>query len=371
VSRPAARVVTPIGVIHVIDTLAVGGAEQMAVNLVNLLPRERYRLHLCTTRREGPLAESVRDDVGRLCLGRTHRFDLTATYRLIEYNQRNEIRLLHAHGTAVFLAAAVCLLPPYPSLVWHDHFGRDLAGRRAWQYRPIVKRVKAIVAVSGPLVRWSQERLRIPPEKVSYVPNFVTVATADGPAPTLPGVPGARLVCVANWREQKDHLTLLHAFEFVLQRMPAAHLFLVGAENDGPYGDQIRRELARQALNGSVSVLGSRSDVPAILAECDVGVLSSVSEGLPLALLEYGLAGLPGVATAVGQCPEVLDHGHAGVLVPPGSAKALGAALLELLESPRRRKVLGEAFRRRVQACYSAGRALSEITRIYDAVLAG
>ena len=200
--------------------------------------------------------------------------------------------------------------PRIPRLVWHDHFGRDLAGRRAWQYRPIVKRVKAIVAVSRPLAQWSKERLRIPPERVSYIPNFVTVATADGPVPTLPGMPGARLVCVANWREQKDHLTLLHAFEFVLQRMPTAHLLLVGAENDGPYGDQIRREIARQALNGSVSVLGSRRDVPAILAECDVGVLSSVSEGLPLALLEYGLAGLPGVATAVGQCPEVLDYGR-------------------------------------------------------------
>ena len=363
---------TPIDVMHVIDTLAVGGAEQVAVNLVNLLPRERYRLHLCTTRREGPLAESVRDDVGRLCLGRIRRFDLTAVYRLIDYNQRHEIRLLHAHGTAVFLAAAVCLRPPHPTLVWHDHFGRDLAGRRAWQYRPIVKRVKAIVAVSRPLAQWSKERLHIPLERVSSIPNFVTVATADGPVPTLPGMPGARIVCVANWREQKDHLTLLHAFEFVLQRMPTAHLLLVGAENDGPYGDQIRREIARQVLNGSVSVLGSRRDVPAILAECDVGVLSSVSEGLPLALLEYGVsAGLPGVATAVGQCPEVLDYGDAGVLVPPGSANALGAALLELLESPHRRKVLGEALRRRVQACYSAGRALSEITRIYDTVLAG
>ena len=87
-----------ISVMQVIDGLAFGGAERMVVNLANLLPRDRFRVHLCSTRNEGPLADQVFPDVGRLMLNRTTRLsEPRAVYELIKYIREHEVRILHCH----------------------------------------------------------------------------------------------------------------------------------------------------------------------------------------------------------------------------------------------------------------------------------
>jgi glycosyltransferase involved in cell wall biosynthesis len=155
----------------------------------------------------------------------------------------------------------------------------------------------------------------------------------------------------------------------VVRDCPEAHLLLAGQTNDHPYKDRVKREIASLGLGGNISILGERHDVPAILRGCDIGVLSSVSEGLPISLLEYGAAGLPAVATEVGQCPDVLDQGRAGIVVPPSSVERLGTALVALLQSPEQRRALGDRFRERVQKTYSAETVTDQICEIYEAVL--
>ena len=90
--------------------------------------------------------------------------------------------------------------------------------------------------------------------------------------------------------------------------------------------------------------MGPRNDVPAILRACRIGVLSSASEGLPLALLEYGKHGLAAVSTAVGQCPEVLDNGYAGVLVPASSPDQFSDAIVGLLDRSRPARAVRRAI---------------------------
>ena len=116
-----------VGVMQITDTLDIGGAEHVAVNLANQLPREQFRSYLCTTRREGPLADQLSHDVGRLCLNRRQRLDFNAIRRLADYVKRHRIAILHAHGSALFVAGAASLLPPHPLVIWHDHFGRYLS----------------------------------------------------------------------------------------------------------------------------------------------------------------------------------------------------------------------------------------------------
>ncbi len=111
-------------VMHVTDTLDAGGMERVAVDLVNLLPRERYSPHLCATRHEGPLADLVEEDVVRLRLARKRRFDAGALRRLIAYIRQNQIQILHAHGPSLFIAKVAALFPPHPAIVWHAHYGR-------------------------------------------------------------------------------------------------------------------------------------------------------------------------------------------------------------------------------------------------------
>ncbi len=358
-----------VAVMHLVDTLAVGGAERMAVNLVNSLPRDRYTAHLCCTRHDGPLGALVATDVVRLTLDRTNRFDVSALARLVAHIREHDVRVLHAHSAAVFAAVLASLAPPHPAVVWHDHYGRSLASRTAWPYRVIARRLSHVIVVNESLAHWARSTLGVRDGRVSYIPNFVAQASEKGAAVDLPGRPDSRVACVANLRPQKDHATLIAAFARVVAAVPEAQLLLMGAESDTSYAVALRHAVDEAGIEHSVSWLGVRDDVAQVLRACSVGVLSSRSEGLPLALLEYGVAGLAAVATHVGQCSDVLDHGQAGVLVPPSDPIQLADALIALLQNEPRRTALGEALRLRVEESYGAPRAVASVSAVYDAVL--
>lgn len=359
-----------VKVLHITDTLYSAGRQRVAVNLANLLQSNRYCSYLCTTRSEGPLEHHVGENVGRLRLARKRKFEISALRRLVAFIQTHQIALLHAHDASLFIAGMASLFPPYPVVVWHDHYGSYAENKRpVWLYRLGATRVSGIIAVSEGLAEWSRSRLRVPAERVWYLPNFVCDTERDRKSPALPGVAGSRIVCVANLRPEKDLLTLLRAMALVIQQVPSAHLLLVGSMRNFGYLDLVRREIAQLRLDHYVSLLGERQDVHAILRSCTIGVLSSAIEAFPLALLEYGAASLPTVATRVGQCAEILNNGRAGMLVPPSSPDQLAKALLALLRSPAQASVLGKQLQLWVQEVYSPSQVIEQIHRIYDAVL--
>src|SRR5439155_2879095 len=214
---------SPLRVIHVIDTLESGGAERVAVNLANLLPRSRYEAHLCTTRAEGVLATLIGDDVSRLRLGRNWRYDLPALMRMTAYIRDHNVEILHAHSAAVFLAALASALPPYPSIVWHLHGGKPAR----WPYWVLARCVRGVITVTESLAVWSRQHLGIPSQRVWHIPNFSVESGVPGEAPDLPGRAGGRVVCVTNIRPEKDHLTLVRALGVVVRQLGTAHLLIV------------------------------------------------------------------------------------------------------------------------------------------------
>jgi glycosyltransferase involved in cell wall biosynthesis len=358
------------GVLHVIDALDAGGAERTAVTLANHTPRDRFTAHLCTTRRSGPLAAALQPGVTHLALERKHRFDPSPVFQLVRYIHDQNIRILHAHGPSLFFAGAASLCHRRPALIWHAHYGRRaLENRLSLPYLAALRMAGAVIAVNETIARWVCSRLRVPKRKVYYVPNPVTAVRASTQPACLPGTPGRRIVCVANFHPDKDHFTLLHAFEMIIREIPDAHLLLAGGPRSQTYFHNLVTDIAARNLGHNLSLLGERMDVPDVLAACDVGVLSSCSEGLPVSLLEYGSAGLAAVATDVGQCAEVLDFGRAGRLVPTGAPEQLAQAVLALLRNSEERSRLARTFHRHVEARYSPEKILSEICAIYDRLL--
>ena len=105
----------------------------------------------------------------------------------------------------------------------------------------------------------------------------------------------------------------------------------------------------------------------AILPRFDIGVLSSNSEGLPLALLEYGQAGLAVITTDVGQCKQVLDD--AGICVPPKDTEAFASALLHLEENPLEAQQKAKTFQDKVREHYGAPSILTEVLSIYAQII--
>jgi glycosyltransferase involved in cell wall biosynthesis len=148
----------------------------------------------------------------------------------------------------------------------------------------------------------------------------------------------AELISVGRLREPKDFMTLARA----LARLERGS-FRASLAGDGPDRAMIEAELARLGLTETVRLLGDRSDVPDLLADADVFVCSSRSEGMPVSILEAMAVGLPVVASAVGGVPEIVEDGRTGLLVAPAAVAALADALARLIDDRALREHMGRA----------------------------
>jgi glycosyltransferase involved in cell wall biosynthesis len=138
---------------------------------------------------------------------------------------------------------------------------------------------------------------------------------------------------------------------------------------DGPEHDNLRNQADRLGIGSRVHLLGQRPDVEDLVADLDVVVFPSLSEGLPIALLEAWCLARPVVATAVGGIPETLSDGENGRLVPPADADALARSVLELLKSPLHAKALGRGGREAALTRHVPGVAATAMIDFYRDVL--
>lgn len=358
-------------VLQLIDSLAIGGAERMSVNLANTLSKKGVGSFLCATRKGGDLEAMVASEVSCLILGKRAPVDLKALWRLAGFVRKNQIDIIHAHSSSFFTAILVKLLTGV-RVVWHDHYGNaELLDKRpikSLRYASVL--FDYVVSVNETLAKWSRKHLLISKNRIAYLPNFAEL-TPTHTNPQLPGEPAKRIVCLANLREQKDHMTLLRAFNTFHKQHPDWHLLLVGEDRNDAYSASLKAYIAKEGLKDVVHILGSCSDSADILLASTIGVLSSVSEGLPVALLEYGLAKLPVVCTDVGQCSEVLDHGRYGVLVPPSVPDALADALAALASSQVQREVYAVRFCNYVKKHYGKDAVIGDVMKLYRSVWHG
>jgi glycosyltransferase involved in cell wall biosynthesis len=181
-------------------------------------------------------------------------------------------------------------------------------------------------------------------ERTAVIPNAVEIPPASARSDRDPPV----LVAVGRLKPPKDSLTLVRAL--ALLRPGAGRALIVG---DGPDRAELEAEIRRLEIGDRVQLLGERRDVLELLADADVFVLSSVSEGLPVSVLEAMAAGLPVVGSRVGGVPELVVEGETGLLVEPGDPDKLAAAIDRLLADPELRRRLGHAGRARAQGRFA------------------
>jgi glycosyltransferase involved in cell wall biosynthesis len=157
------------------------------------------------------------------------------------------------------------------------------------------------------------------------------------------------ILSVGRLTPQKGFGHLLQAFARAREKFSNAVLVIAGT---GRLLDSLNQQIHALDLGGRVFLLGQRDDVPRLLAVADIYVNSSLLEGTPVSVLEAMAAGLPIVATSVGDTPHLLDSAS-GILVPPAQPDALADALINLLGDPKRRVALGKAARTRIEKEYS------------------
>ena len=354
-------------ILQLIDSLAIGGAERMAVNYANAICDRVEVSALCSTREEGPLRELIKPEVPYLYLARKRRLDVAAVFRLKRFIKQHQIEIIHAHGSSYFIAALVKLMTPRLKLIWHDHYGNSeyLENRAVGFLKWSSKTFDAVFAVNENLKLWAQRTLKV--RNAFYMRNFIAEVFPLESSKEFTGTKGKRIVCVANLRAQKNHHLLLDAFEKLLETDPEYTLHLFGETPDTLYAKSILQRLKEHPFKSSVFYHGLYLKMSAVLPHFDAGVLSSNSEGLPLALLEYGQAGLAVITTDVGQCKQVLDD--AGICVPPEDTEAFASALLHLEENPLEAQQKAKIFQNKVQEHYGAPSILIEVLSIYAQII--
>jgi len=280
--------------------------------------------------------------------------------------RRHRVAIAHSHefSMAVYGALASWLAGVHHVITMHG--SRYYAGRlqRRAALRAAIGLSGGTVAVSTQLAAQMSRDLLVAPSRIEMISNGVRHDPADG-SPIRNqlrlGAGDRLLVSVGNLYPVKGHVHLIDALARLADRHPNVHVAICGR------GDMESALLARARDHrlANVHLLGLRADVGAVLAAADLFVLPSLSEGLPLALLEAMFTGCPIVASDVGQVAVALGRGDAGVLVPPGDAAALAAALDNLLSDPARAQVLGERARQRAAAEYDVSHMVRSYRSIY------
>lgn len=175
------------------------------------------------------------------------------------------------------------------------------------------------------------------------------------------------VVIVANLRAVKDHVTFLKAAQIVHCHIPTTRFIVVGA---GPELEKLEILSADLGIAPVVSFLGVRHDIPNVLAACDVGILSSVSESFSNAVVEYMAAGLPVITTDVGGARESVDDGVNGYIVPVGDSAKMGEKIIKLLESGRTAE-MGQESRRRSSERFELMRMVDNTELLYTRCMDG
>jgi len=337
----------------------------MAVNIANELADIGVQSHICTTRLEGSLKSKIAISVGYLFLNKTHTLDLRALKKLSKYIKENRIDIIHAHSSSYFFAFLIKIRTPKIKIIWHNHYGNIINS-------PIIKILVLkivsyyfdhVISVNEILDKWTQFNLKT--NKNSYLVNFALFDFNITNYTILHGELNKRIVCIANLREDKDHINLLKAFEKVLQKYPKWTLHLVGMDLNDKYSKKIKSFIKMNNLVNSVFLYGSCSDIAYILEQATIGVLASKSEGLPVSLLEYGLAKLPVVVTNVGDCNKVVQNNVNGLLIEPANEKNLADAILKLITNNELRMNFGTNLYKNIQHNFSKESYISKLIKIY------
>jgi glycosyltransferase involved in cell wall biosynthesis len=309
--------------------------------------------------------------------------DLRTFFTLLRLFRSRRFDVVHTHMyKAALIGAAAAAVARVPVVVNTAHnlgfLALPNAGLRAlfWLYDRLLfaATMDAVITVSNRIRQQVVGSGLVPDEKAVAIQNGIDLgpflATGDqseslraefgcGPEDVLIVTVG-RLV----WFKGLD--ILLDAIPSIAAPTGRAKFVIVG---DGPLRKPLLEQVTRLSLGDRVQFTGERRDVPAVLAAADVFVLPSVSEGLPISILEAMAAAVPVIATDVGGVPELVMDGETGVLVPARNKDALARAISRLAADPALRRRMGERGRERVMANFSSSAMVQHTYGLYCSLL--
>ena len=317
--------------------------------------------------------EMARTGIGTKVFNKGPGMDFSVLPLMIDYLKRNSIDIVHAHMyTANLWGRMAGLLAGVPILVTTEHNPLYEPRPRSRYYperilTPVTDRIIAVArTVKDSLVRFDNA----PEDKITVIYNAIEAERFRIPIDVAEkkrslGIdPGRPIVGnVARHFEVKGQRYLIEAVAQVRACVPDVVFLLVG---DGPDRGELVRLADSLGVSESVVFAGMRADVDEILQVVDLFTLSSLGEGLCMAILEAMAAGKAVVATEVGGNPELVAHGQTGLTVPSKDPKALAEALIELLSDGERRLAMGRTAMEIIDRKFSMAECVARTEALYE-----
>jgi L-malate glycosyltransferase len=344
---------SPFSVLHLIKSLGRGGAETLLPEGLRFAERDRFGFSYgYFLPWKDALVPALREqDAQVTCFGGRNNVAILLTARRVAAHvKRHRIALIHCHlpiaGAVGRLAGRLAGVP----VVYTEHNKQE-------RYNPITRHLNRLtwgmqaqaIAVSADVAESIRAHIdsTVPLDVVLNgvdVERFRRVA-ADGAEIRqryrIP--PDAPVIStVAVFRVQKRLEDWVRAARVIRDRHPGARFFLVG---DGPLRKEVEEAVTAHGMTDVIHLPGLQEDVRPYLSATDVYLMSSIFEGLPIALLEAMSMGCAPVCTAVGGIPEAIRSGVNGILSPPEQPLELGSAVADLLDEPERVRALGDRAR--------------------------
>jgi len=346
-------------IVHVVYSLEMGGAESLVVQLCRLQRASGHEVSVCVYSRIGTLGEAIQAEgfrvhlLGEAPVSKT----MLRCYKLFAQLSPD---VVHCHNPAPTLQAALSarlagvdaiistrhslVAPPYDTAqeikfnlfsVFCDWVvGICDATSNNLRHTPL--------ALKGRIVRVYNGTVRIEP----------------APPAQHPPKRGFTLLFVGRLAEVKDLPVLINAVALALPYVPGLNLWIVG---DGPTRAELEDLVRRLGIAGQVSFWGERHDVARFFSSADVYAMSSVSEGLPMSLLQAMSIGLPTLVTDVGGMAEIVRNFDCGLYTPVGDPEAMSEAIIQLASNPEQLKI----FSTRARDAYNAHFTLEQMNDAY------
>ena len=336
-------------IVQLVNNLDMGGLERLAVDLAQCQVANGHQAYIyCLTHPGRLAAEAERAGICVRSFGKDAGPSISTLWKITKQLRHDRPDVLHTHNHLVHhYGVAAAMLARVPLVVNTRHraeyrFINDPGGflnpqeapdkKSDWIYRATMPRVRCVVMISEATRQFMVRHRGIPEAKTRVILNGAHLERFLA-APADPGSasPRVRFGIAARLVAAKDHMTLLRAFSKVAAELPGAELRIAG---DGDLRVQLQAFAEELNLTDRVTFLGALPDTAQFLSQLDIFVLSSLSEGLPLALLEAMAAGLPVVSTRAGGVEEAAVNGKNAWLVAPGDADALAQAMMRMACSP-------------------------------------
>lgn len=370
-------------VMWLIKGLGAGGAEKLLSTAVPYLDRDafQYEVAYLLPGKNDLVPEFQQAGIPVFCLGASRAYDLGVGVRLVRLLKERKVDLLHIHlpYTAV-LGRLSAQAAGVRAIVYTEHNLQEM-------YNPITRFFNrltypldaATIAVSAEVQRSCLRRQGPRPKRMQVIPGGVDVQAIDcnirdsdnDAVKASLGIPKENLVVgnVAHIRPEKGHTYLVEAAAQVLGEYPKTTFVIVGREKAEGTVQALKARVAELGIQDQMVFAGFRQDAIRCINTFDIFVLSSLYEGLPIALLEAMALGVPPVATAVGGIPEVIDEGTDGFLVSPRDPSALAEGIGRLLADPELRRTFSDRAAKKVRERFSIQKMVAAVENVYRVTL--